>query len=439
MRLSRKPVILALPFHGKACRSGLVRRMNVSLEKKRPDCQQSAIRLWHNAGGTALAPFSITTGMGFSRPSVFCLSESDMTKKNHLQTTAGIARKLLPALVAAAAFGAALPAQAADAVVLYTADGLENLYKDVLPAFEKKEGVKVNIVTAGSGEVVNRATIEKDSPKADVIVTLPPFIQQAGQAGLLQPYKSVNYTHVPAIAKASDDSWATFVNNYFSFAINPEVVKTQPKTFADLLHPDYAGKVAYSNPATAGDGMAVIILTTSLMGEDKAFDYLKKLEQSAKFHTKGTGYLDVLLSRNEIAVANGDLQMDLDDAANGGLSLKPIFLAAEPGGQPTTFQLPYAIGLIKNGPNQAQGKKLIDYLMSTEVQSKVPDIFGIPARTDVALSGKNGTAVKQAIAGVKLIPVDWNQVMSKKADWTARWKSDVIGNSGKQLEVVKPK
>jgi 2-aminoethylphosphonate transport system substrate-binding protein len=71
----------------------------------------------------------------------------------------------------------------------------------VLPAFEK-EGVKVNIVTAGSGEVVNRANIEKNSPKADVIVTLPPFIQQAGQMGLLQPYQSVNYKNVPAIAKA---------------------------------------------------------------------------------------------------------------------------------------------------------------------------------------------------------------------------------------------
>src|SRR5579864_4112181 len=264
--------------------------------------------------------------MGFSRPSGFCLSESDMTTKNHLHATAGFARKLLPALVAAAAFGgAALPAHAADAVVLYTADGLENLYKDVLPAFEKKEGVKVNIVTAGSGEVVNRATIEKDAPKADVIVTLPPFIQQAQQGGLLQPYQSVNYKNVPAIAKAQDGAWATFVNNYFSFAINPEVTKTAPKTFADLLHPNYAGKVAYSNPATAGDGMAVIILTSALMGEDKAFEYLKSLEQSARFHTKGTGYLDVLLSRNEIAFANGDLQMDLDDAANGGLSIKPIF------------------------------------------------------------------------------------------------------------------
>jgi 2-aminoethylphosphonate transport system substrate-binding protein len=361
-----------------------------------------------------------------------------MKKIAHPRASRLIARTLVSAAAVFATFGMATHAFAAGEVVLYTADGLENLYKDVLPAFEKKEGVKVAIVTAGSGEVVNRATVEKDSPKADVLVTLPPFIQQASQTGLLQAYPSVNYKNVPTIAKSSDNTWATFVNNYFSFAINPDKVKTPPKTFADLLDPAYAGKVAYSNPATAGDGMAVIILTSSLMGEDAAFDYLKKLEQSAKFHTKGTGYLDVLLSRDEISVANGDLQMDLDDAANGGLSLKPVFLAAKPGDKPTTFQLPYAIGLIKGGPNQAVGKKLIDYLMSTAVQSKVPDIYGIPARTDVPLAGKNGEAVKQAIAGVHLIPVDWTQVMAKKADWVTRWKGSVIGDSGKQLEVVKP-
>jgi 2-aminoethylphosphonate transport system substrate-binding protein len=69
----------------------------------------------------------------------------------------------------------------------------------------------------------------------------------------------------------------------------------------------------------------------------------------------------------------------------------------------------------------------------------VPDIYGIPGRSDVPLAGKNGETVKQAIAGVKLIPVDWNHVMEKKAGWTERWKREVIGDSGKQIEVVKPK
>jgi hypothetical protein len=45
MPLSRKPVILAVPFHGKAPCTGSVRKLDVSLENKQPDCQQSAIRL----------------------------------------------------------------------------------------------------------------------------------------------------------------------------------------------------------------------------------------------------------------------------------------------------------------------------------------------------------------------------------------------------------
>src|SRR5471030_2761279 len=129
--------------------------------------------------------------------------------------SAGLRRIACTAVAAATLQCFAGAAQAADSVVLYTADGLENLYKDVLPEFEKKEGVKVSIVTAGSGEVVNRATIEKDSPKADVIVTLPTFIQQAGSNGILAKYNSPEYAHVAKISKAADGSWATFMNNYF--------------------------------------------------------------------------------------------------------------------------------------------------------------------------------------------------------------------------------
>ena len=80
-----------------------------------------------------------------------------------------VGRLLAATTLATLAAGAA---HAAGSVVLYTADGLEDFYKDVLPAFESKEGVRVAIVTAGSGEVVNRATVERDNPKADVPETM---------------------------------------------------------------------------------------------------------------------------------------------------------------------------------------------------------------------------------------------------------------------------
>lgn len=339
-------------------------------------------------------------------------------------------------IVAGLAMLVPMTAQAQDSVVLYTADGLEDFYKEVLPAFERQNNLKVEMVTAGSGAVVNRATIEKDSPKADVIVTLPPFVQAADAGGILQPYRSPADAHIPAGRKAADGTWETFVNNYFVFAVGP-AAKARPETFADLLKPAYAGEVAYSNPATAGDGMGVVILTTTLMGENNAFDYLQKLERNVKFHTKGTGYLDVLLSREEIAVANGDLQMDVDDNVNGGLDLKPIFLAPKPGAQPVTFELPYVVGLVNHAPHADAGRKLIDYLLSAPVQAKVTDVFGLPARDDVKPAGKKAEAVLAAVKSVKVVPIDWNAVRAHQAAWEKRWKDQVVADSGKQTAVVK--
>lgn len=349
----------------------------------------------------------------------------------------GVIGQLAPALAFAMVMAGRVPqAHAAGSLTLYSVDGLEELYKAVLPDFEKQEDLKVNLVITSSADVVKRATEEKAAPKADIIVTLPPFIQQAQRDGLLRPYASPNYQTLPAISKAPDNSWATFVGNYFTFAVNPEIVKTPPETFDDLLEPEY--RFAYSNPESAGDGMAMIVLTTSLMGEDKAFEYLKQLEPLIKFHTKGTGYLDHLLSRDEITVANGDLQMDLSDEHIDGLVLKPIFLALKPGAKPTTFLLPYAIALVNNGPNQAEGQKLIDYLLSKEVQARVPAAFGIPARGDVPLSGATGKEIEKLIAKVDIIPVDWGQVLAKAPAWVARWRKEVIGSSDKQTSVVKP-
>lgn len=257
--------------------------------------------------------------------------------------------------------------------------------------------------------------------------------------GLLQLYQSVNYKNVLVIVKVEDGIWVMFVNNYFLFVINLDVVKNQLKMFVDLFVLVYVGKVVYLNLVMVGDGMVVLILMMLLMGEDKVFDYFVKLLQSVKFYMKGMGYLNVLLLCNEISVVNGDLQMDFDDVEYGVLFIKLIFLVVKDGDQLIMFQFLYGIGLIKSGLNQDVGWKLIDYLMLMEVQLKVLDMYGILGCIDVLLVGKNGEVVKKVIVGVKLILVDWIQVMVKKLVWIECWKKDVIGSLGKQFDVVKLK
>src|SRR6516225_8575398 len=87
----------------------------------------------------------------------------------------------------------ALAAKADDNVVtIYSADGLHDgtpsWFGNEFDAFTKATGIKVQYVEAGSSGVVDRLAKEKSNTQADVLVTLPPFVQKAASEGLLQAY-----------------------------------------------------------------------------------------------------------------------------------------------------------------------------------------------------------------------------------------------------------
>lgn len=321
-------------------------------------------------------------------------------------------------------------------ITLYTSDGLEDYYKAILPQFEKEYGAKVVMVTDGSGAVVNRLDVEKNSPKADVVVTMPPFVQKAQQEGLLQAYQSTAWNEIPASRKDANGYWETFIDNYINFAYNPQLTPNPPKTFDDLLSAQYRNQIAYSNPQSAGDGMAVLIMAQQLWGTQKAMSFLKSLEPNVKFHTQGTGYLDVLLNRGEIKVANGDLQMDMADKVQGGMSIKPLFLEPAAGQKPVTFEDPYVVGLVKNSPNTAGGKALINYLLSKSAQAETYSIFGLPARSDVPATSANAKQIESMLNGVQVLPINWSNVLKSQSQWQSTWQSEVLNAYGKQGSVT---
>src|SRR5579859_7388746 len=155
----------------------------------------------------------------------------------------------------------ALPAMAADNVVtIYSADGLHDgtpsWYGNQFDAFTKATGIKVQYVEAGSGGVVERVAKEASNPQADVLVTLPPFIQKAAADGLLQPYTPAGADQVAAEQKDPKGLYLALVNNYMNFIYDSAVIKEAPKSFADLLDPKFKGKIQYSTPGQAGDGTA---------------------------------------------------------------------------------------------------------------------------------------------------------------------------------------
>lgn len=313
-------------------------------------------------------------------------------------------------------------------VTVYSADGLKSdkgdgWYDKVFADFTKKTGIEVKYVEGGSGEMVQRAVREKTNTQADLLITLPPFIQQADGKGLLQAYTPQGADKVNGANKSSEGKWTSVVNNYFGFIYNKKELPTAPKTWEELLDAKYKGKLQYSTPGVAGDGTAVLIKAMhDFGGKDQANEYLKKLQANNVGPSSSTSKLAPKTDKGELLVANGDVQMNF--AQSKSMPNLGIWFPAKDGGKPTTFSLPYAAGLVDKAPHTENGKKLLDYLLSEDAQKLVSGVGGgFPARTDVKPTDANAVELTKLMTGVEVFEPDWADIDKNLTGYVDAWKS----------------
>ncbi|MEU7036523.1 2-aminoethylphosphonate ABC transporter substrate-binding protein [Streptomyces sp. NPDC046237] len=313
-------------------------------------------------------------------------------------------------------------------VTVYSADGLkgekgDGWYDKVFADFEKETGIKVKYVEGGSGEMVQRAVREKNNTQADVIVTLPPFIQQADSKGLLQAYTPKGSEQVSGADKADDGKWTSVVNNYFGFIYNKQQLKKAPRTWEELLDAKYKNKLQYSTPGVAGDGTAVVIKAMNdFGGQEPAMEYLKKLQANNVGPSSSTSKLAPKVDKGEILVANGDVQMNF--AQSKSMPNLGIWFPAKDGAEPTTFALPYAAGLVNKAPHTENGKKLLDFMLGEQAQREVSSIGGgFPARKDVKATDANAIELAELIEGVQIFEPDWADIDKNLTTYVDAWKA----------------
>ncbi|MFE7948966.1 2-aminoethylphosphonate ABC transporter substrate-binding protein [Streptomyces sp. NPDC057426] len=313
-------------------------------------------------------------------------------------------------------------------VTMYSADGLkgeksDGWYDKVFADFEKETGIKVKYVEGGSGEMVQRAVREKSNTQADVIVTLPPFIQQADSKGLLQAYTPNGSEQVDGADKADDGKWTSVVNNYFGFIYNKQQLKEAPKTWEELLDGRFRNKLQYSTPGVAGDGTAVVIKAMNdFGGQAPAMEYLKKLQANNVGPSSSTSKLAPKVDKGEILVANGDVQMNF--AQSKSMPNLAIWFPAKEGARPTTFALPYAAGLVDKAPHAENGRKLLDFMLGEQAQREVSSIGGgFPARKDIKTTDTNAIELAELIEGVEIFEPDWADIDENLTTYVDAWKT----------------
>ncbi|MEN9418199.1 MAG: hypothetical protein RI988_1819 [Pseudomonadota bacterium] len=178
--------------------------------------------------------------------------------------------------------------------------------------FARTTGIKVNMSLKGSGEALAQLIAERANPKTDVWFggTGDPHLQAAEQ-GLTLEYKSASLPqlHTWAQQQAQQSGWKTvgIYSGPLGFGYNPELLAKKklpvPKTWADLLKPEYKGEIQVANPASSGTAYTMVATLVQLMGEDKAFEYMKGLHKNISQYTRsGTAPIKAV-ARGETSVS----------------------------------------------------------------------------------------------------------------------------------------
>jgi iron(III) transport system substrate-binding protein len=185
-------------------------------------------------------------------------------------------------------------AQEKTTLVIYTV-----IVADELPLAEqlfesKHPTIDLVMKFESSGITAARIRAERDNPQADVVWGLAATIVMGfAKDGMLEPYKPAGVELVePRFVDKNDPPNWVGIGAWSSLpcynTIEGEAKGVpQPKAWADLLDPIYAGQVAMPNPSTSATGLLTVTGWMQMMGEAKAWEYMDQLDKNIVQYTSG--------------------------------------------------------------------------------------------------------------------------------------------------------
>ncbi|MCR6516469.1 MAG: ABC transporter substrate-binding protein [Clostridium chrysemydis] len=229
--------------------------------------------------------------------------------------------------------------------------------------FKKETGIDAQAVRMSSGEILGRIRAEKDNPKASVWFGGPAdaFVQ-AGEEGLLEAYKSPESKEIPEKYKDPNGLWTGIYVGYLGFASNSKLLKEKgieaPKSWEDLLKPEFKGQISMANPGSSGTAYTMLATIVQLMGEEKGMDYMAKLNKNIKSYEKSGTAPARMAGQGEVMVGISFLHDAIKYKEEG---MKDLVLTAPSEG--TGYEVG-AVSILKGSPNEEGAKKFVDFVLS---------------------------------------------------------------------------
>lgn len=246
----------------------------------------------------------------------------------------------------------------AGTVVIYN-NGSPEMGDDLAKAFKAKyPDVKVEIIRAGSGELITRIQAEAKKPQGDIIMAMAKENLEV-IADLLEPYKVKEDAAFPANVKDPAGRYYGFSYNIQAFIVNTELVPLAdaPKSWKDLADKKWSGKLLFANPALSGSSYSQLFQMVELYG----WDHINAVRRLATYVPSSTLAYS-LVGRGEFAIGvTGEGNVFTEKSK--GNKVEAIYPSDGTG---LRFD---ASAIIKGGPNPANAKLFMDFLTTKEAMS----------------------------------------------------------------------
>jgi iron(III) transport system substrate-binding protein len=271
-------------------------------------------------------------------------------------------------------------------VIIYTA--VDQVFSEpILQEFEKRTGIRVKAIydieaTKTTG-LVNRLIAEKKNPQCDVFWNneiVKTIILK--RKGVLAPYVSQSASDIPALFKDKEALWTGFAARARVLVVNRNKVAS-PDTLSsifELTQEKWRAKVGIANPLFGTTATHVAALF-AVLGKEKAQKYFNDLKKNQIQVLDGNSIVKDRAGSGEIAIGFTDSD-DVNVGVKAGLPIYALYPDAKDLG---TLLIPNTVSLIAKSPHPQEAKRLIDYLLSKEVEEKLAfcEAVQMPVRKEV--------------------------------------------------------
>jgi putative spermidine/putrescine transport system substrate-binding protein len=330
---------------------------------------------------------------------------------------------LIGAAVATGIALSAASAAVAETAICYNCPPQWADWASQLKAIEKNLGIDVPHDNKNSGQTLSQLIAEKDNPVADMAYYGVSFGIAAKKEGVVASYKPAHWDEIPEGLKDPDGHWFTIHSGTLGLFVNVDALggAPVPKSWADLLKPEYKGMVGYLDPSSAFVGYAGAVAVNRAMGGSlddfsPGIDFFKKLNDNDPIVPKQTSYARVLSGEIPILFDYdfNAYRAKYKDKAN------IEFVIPKEG----TVVVPYVMSLVKDSPKPELGKKMLDFIMSDKGQAVWANAFLRPIRAS-AMSPEAQAKFNPASDYERSKPVDYAKMAAVQAGFRERYLDEV--------------